>query len=363
MGIACCSMKEQLELLGAESAAALSGTLSAMSVGSQEPRLPPGGRFTVMMFGMTGSGKSALGNLLAGYDHFVSGDDTASVTNNQSVLKYEAPDRSLVLLDTIGLGDTELDQDKVVANIRDSALSAPNGVDAMVFVMRSGRITDDVIARLIYATEYLWGTECLLNLYIVVTYASRYVTQREEAAAWIERQCELNWRFRHIYSLVGNNENRILFVDNPDPADGEPLTRLRRHNSRQNILKAFVNHPRDIIPPFTHAMMKKAQEKMDATLKEVKKAEEAITELEAKAAEASRKDMEAMEKEMAEAKERKRKAEEAYKQEMKNIQEDEEFRRMAAQAVEEATVAFGKKYEHADSKVESMSAATTSVPE
>lgn len=88
---------------------------------------------------------------------------------------------------------------------------------------------------------------------------------------------------------------------------------------------------------------------------------------------------------MAEAKERKRKAEEAHKQEMKQIQarkpsfsmefqsifacfdvisercvgkmaclelalaqEDVDFRRMAAQAVEEATVAFGKKYETAE---------------
>eukprot|EP00434_Breviolum_minutum_P041220 symbB.v1.2.036664.t1/scaffold5225.1/size29642/3 len=353
-------VEEQLEVLGAESAAALTDGFSAMSLGSQEPRLPAGGRFTVMMFGMTGSGKSALGNLLAGYDHFQSGDDTASVTNNQSVLKYEAPDRSLVVLDTIGLGDTEIDQDKVVASIRDSALSAPHGVDAMLFVMRSGRITDDVIARLIYATEYLWGADCLLNLYIVVTYASRYVTQRDEAMTWIERQTELNWRFRHIYSLVGQNENRILFVDNPDPADGEPLT------SRQNIIKALVNHPRDVIPPFTHAMMKKAwvrrcetafdgvclwskaQERMEATLAEVKNAEDAITQLEAKAAEAP--NQEEMEREMKEAKARKRKAEEAYKQEMKNIQEDEEFRRMAAQAVEEATAAFGKKYECADPK-------------
>jgi len=363
MGVACCTMKEQLEVLGAESAAALTDGFSAMSLGSQEPRLPAGGRFTVMMFGMTGSGKSALGNLLAGYDHFQSGDDTASVTNNQSVLKYEAPDRSLVVLDTIGLGDTEIDQDKVVASIRDSALSAPHGVDAMLFVMRSGRITDDVIARLIYATEYLWGADCLLNLYIVVTYASRYVTQRDEAMTWIERQTELNWRFRHIYSLVGQNENRILFVDNPDPADGEPLTRLRRHNSRQNIIKALVNHPRDVIPPFTHAMMKKAQERMEATLAEVKNAEDAITQLEAKAAEAP--NQEEMEREMKEAKARKRKAEEAYKQEMKNIQEDEEFRRMAAQAVEEATAAFGKKYECADPKaIDSVStSATATIPE
>ena len=49
------------------------------------PRLPVGGRFTVMMFGMTGAGKSAIGNLLAGCEAFASGDDTASVTNLDSV--------------------------------------------------------------------------------------------------------------------------------------------------------------------------------------------------------------------------------------------------------------------------------------
>lgn len=33
-------------------------------------RLPPGIKMTVMMFGMTGAGKSALGNLMAGHDFF-----------------------------------------------------------------------------------------------------------------------------------------------------------------------------------------------------------------------------------------------------------------------------------------------------
>ena len=49
------------------------------------PQLPVGGRFTVMMFGMTGAGKSAIGNLMAGCEAFASGDDTASVTNLDSV--------------------------------------------------------------------------------------------------------------------------------------------------------------------------------------------------------------------------------------------------------------------------------------
>ncbi|OLQ04716.1 hypothetical protein AK812_SmicGene12171 [Symbiodinium microadriaticum] len=66
----------------------------------------------------------------------------------------------------------------------------------------------------------------------------------------------------------------ILFVDNPNPEDGEPLTRIRRHNSKLNVMKALISHPRELIPPFTHQMMKEAQERMEATWKEMQRAEE-----------------------------------------------------------------------------------------
>merc|ERR1719498_2381837 len=108
---------------------------------------------------MTGAGKSSLANLLARSNVFAAGDDTASITNLDSVMKWEAEDASLVLLDTIGLGDTEIDQDKVVTSIRDVALSAIGGVDVLLYVMKNTRITDDAIMRLIYVTEYLWGSE------------------------------------------------------------------------------------------------------------------------------------------------------------------------------------------------------------
>lgn len=222
--------------------------------------LEPGKKMTVMMFGMTGAGKSALGNMIADETVFQSGDDTASVTNLDSIMKFEAEDRSLVVLDTIGLGDTEIDQEKVVANIRDVALSAPNGVDCLFYVMRNARITDDAISRLIYVTEYLWGDDSLLNLYIVVTCSARYAKNRTEAEEWIKKQVEINWRFKHIYGIVGNNPNRFIFIDNPDPDSGELLIEERREASHEAIFKVLCQHPRDAVPPFTQAMMKQVAE-------------------------------------------------------------------------------------------------------
>mmetsp|Transcript_130035 Transcript_130035/g.404494 ORF Transcript_130035/g.404494 Transcript_130035/m.404494 type:complete len:528 (+) Transcript_130035:83-1666(+) len=253
-----------LQVRGGEDAPVVGAPTGAPAEDHGEERrewaLRPSGRLTVMMFGMTGAGKSALGNLVAGFDAFDYGDDTISVTNLDSVMRYEAEDGSLVLLDTIGLGDTEIDQKKVVASIRDVALSAPAGVDVLLFVMRNARITDDAIARLIYATEYLWGSQCLLNLYIVVTHASRYLASREEANAWIERQVEINWRFRHIYKIVGENPNRFIFLDNPDPRSGEPNSEQRRAASREAVMRMLCLHPVDAIPPFTFSVMERAKE-------------------------------------------------------------------------------------------------------
>ncbi|CAE8691417.1 unnamed protein product, partial [Polarella glacialis] len=222
--------------------------------------LPEGRKLTVMMFGMTGAGKSSLGNLIADTAHFAAGDDTSSITNLDSIMKYEAEDSSLTVLDTIGLGDTEINQEKVVASIRDVALSAPNGVDMLMYVMRNARITDDAIARLIYVTEYLWGDESLMNLYIVVTCAARYANSKKEAHDWIMRQVEINWRFKHIFTLVGKNPNRFIFIDNPDLDSGEPEVEERRENSYNTVFKTFCKHPKDAVAPFTQASMKHVQE-------------------------------------------------------------------------------------------------------
>ena len=329
------------------------------------PQLPAGGMFTVLMFGMTGAGKSALGNLMAGCEAFASGDDTASVTNLDSVMRYEAVDDSLIILDTIGLGDTEIDQDKVVASIRDVALSAVNGVDAMCFVMRNARITDDAIARLIYVTEYLWGSECLLNLYVIVTFASKYLASREDANQWIERQVELNWRFKHIYELVGRNPYRFLFVDNPGTDSGEPNVKERQAASRCALMTAFAQHPRDVIPPFTHSTMEKARRLVQEQNKEVEKATEKFAQLQ-KAKQQQQKKKRKSSKETKNrnsrrqntagseaikvALEEKKKAQLSLTQALLKVRSDADFQREIAMEAELATIRFGQDFDVPDSE-------------
>ncbi|CAE7730670.1 IAN4 [Symbiodinium sp. CCMP2456] len=337
------------------------------------PQLPVGGRFTVMMFGMTGAGKSAIGNLMAGCEAFASGDDTASVTNLDSVMRFESADDSFVILDTIGLGDTEIDQDKVVASIRDVALSAVNGVDAMCFVMRNARITDDAIARLIYVTEFLWGTDCLLNLYVIVTFASRYLASREDANQWIERQVELNWRFKHIYDLVGQNPYRFIFIDNPSLDSGEPNVEERQAASKRALMTAFAKHPRDVIPPFTHSVMQKAKQLVAEQQAEVEKAAAKVQEVVQSKPKKKRKSSKSRPVRSSrsqshessgvdpvkEALEEKKRAQDNLDQALIKVKKNAEFQREVAKEAELATLRFGQAYQN---QVEEAGAAPTGSP-
>jgi len=265
----------------------------------------------------------------------------------------------------------------VVASIRDVALSAPRGIDVLLFVMRHARITDDAIARLIYVTEYLWGKECLLNLYIVVTHASRFVVRPDEAEAWIERQAEMNWRFRHIYGLVGNNPNRFIFVDNPDPQSEEPNIEGRQAASRDALMKVLALHPRDVVPPFTHAMMKSAATKTEQEIRELEVRTKEENDLgredssEDPKEEVGRADADVsgpkrhkkaaktpkapqtevdktvanLREKRAQARRRREEAEQALRKKLEEVKASAEFQEEAASSAREATLRFAKTYE------------------
>merc|ERR1711920_867422 len=94
-----------------------------------------------------------------------------------------------------------------------------------------------------------------------------------------QRQVEINWRFKHIYSIVGNNPNRFVFIDNPDPSSGEPNLEERHYASRNALMRTLVLHPRDVVPPFTQETMRRAQDLTQAERKELKEKEQEVLRL------------------------------------------------------------------------------------
>lgn len=216
-----------------------------------------------MVFGKTGAGKSHLANLLVGRKAFESGDSMASVTKAESVRRAESVDRTLMVLDTIGFGDTKLPPEEVTRSLRDTALEAPSGIDALLFVLKKERVTTAEAQTLLYVTQDLFGKECLPNLYMVVTHAGRLAKDAALRGPWLQEQAAASEQFASILGCLGSRpEQRIAFVENADLGDAEDEDDRARVQQRQqralSDIRALLECHR--APPYQHGIMTRAGE-------------------------------------------------------------------------------------------------------
>lgn len=225
--------------------------------------LPHRRQWVLMVFGKTGAGKSHLANLLVGHTAFVSCDSMASVTKEESVRKAESCDRSLMVLDTIGFGDTKLPPESVTKSLRDTALEAPTGIDALIFVLKKERVTSAEEETLLWVTQDLFGRDCLPNLYMVVTHAGRLAKDADLREPWLKEQAAASQQFASILGVLGARpEQRIAFVENADPSEAEDEDdRVRAEQRRQRALVdirgLLESHN---AAPFVHGIMHRAGE-------------------------------------------------------------------------------------------------------
>jgi len=240
---------------------------SAPEVKASKPR-------TVMVFGKTGAGKSHLANLLVGFRAFASGDSLASVTNEESVRKAVSRDGMVTVLDTIGFGDTRLPPEVVVRSLRDTALEAPAGIDALLFVLKKERVTAVEQEILSYVVQLLFGPSCLPNLYIVVTHAGRLAKDVEYRGPWLKEQIDASPNFAAMIAFLGADPvQRIAFVENSDPAEAEDeddraLSKRRQQRALDDVHALLQRHS---APPYQHGIMQRAGELHKAHLEELKR--------------------------------------------------------------------------------------------
>ncbi|CAG8451884.1 5546_t:CDS:2 [Rhizophagus irregularis] len=96
----------------------------------------------ILLIGRTGNGKSALANVISGTSKFKESEFVNSETKDVQIEIVDIDGINYKIVDTVGLGDTELTMQQVLNKLADASHVLRKGLSQVLFVT-SGRFTEE----------------------------------------------------------------------------------------------------------------------------------------------------------------------------------------------------------------------------
>jgi len=172
----------------------------------------------ILLIGRTGAGKSSLANLLVDNEGlFRIGTGSVSVTKDYQTELFEDKEAGITyrIIDTIGLGDTKSNEEKVLSKLGKITERLENGLHQVLFVI-SGRFTRDEVA-VFESLKVVFGDEVVNHCTIVRNNFPKFrnLVQGEED---VESLVDEEGKIREVLEKI---RGEIVYLDNPPLIDDE----------------------------------------------------------------------------------------------------------------------------------------------
>jgi len=194
----------------------------------------------ILLIGRTGSGKSTLGNVLSNTSKFGENGSSTSGTKNIESVEFEHGGISYCVIDTMGIGDTSMEDSEVLLAIVKGCKMFKSGLNQVLFVEGNKFTQEEVEAyekvKKIFFDDIAQYTTIVRTNFPGFKNPDKCEVDRKELLGGNVKKV--------ITNMITSCDNRIIYVDNPsiDPNDFDDKKEIawsenKRKYSREIVLK------------------------------------------------------------------------------------------------------------------------------